>query len=481
MHNLIEFSGGHFEHTLWKVIQTQSFQRLRRIKQLGFSEYVYPGATHTRFSHSLGAYHIAKNLLRVIRERLGAPFIDVRAQHAITAALVHDIGHGPFSHAFEDVRKKLRADEHLGLKLTKHEDLSDEIIRKSDIREVLDAEFGKGFSDNVADLIRAPGPQGIYGAVVSSQFDADRLDYMQRDRLMTGTQLGRVDFAWLMANLEIGELPWGDGAKRFGTKQTFVLGAKSIHAAESYVLGLFQLYPTIYYHKATRGAEKLFTELLSRIFALVLDGNYKKTHLQENHPLITFVKKPDVLENTLRLDDSVIMGALPLMAEAEDLLIQNFSERLQKRLLYKCIDIREKLFQSWIEDDDDVDSTQEETKQKIQEKYEIVEQTQKEIGQKIQEWLAQNQGKNEPTRVLIDSGKREPYKEIEEAKGPLNQIMMKTAGGKIVDINKQSPIIEAIRPFEFFRVYTDEEDSTAKDFIKKTIQEEVEKWKKAKR
>lgn len=341
LHDLIEFSRDPFDRTLWRVVQTPSFQRLRRVKQLGFSEYVYPGATHTRFSHCLGAYHIAKNLLHVIRERSeNGQFDNTLAQYAIAAALVHDVGHGPFSHAFEDVGKKLN------LKMAKHEDVGDEIIRNGDVGRAFDEDY-KGLSANVADLIRAPGPSKIYGAVVSSQFDADRLDYMQRDRLMTGTQLGRIDFAWLMTNLEIGDVAWGADEEQLGTKQTFVLGAKSIHAAEAYVLGLFQLYPTVYLHKATRGAEKIFTELLLRVFSLVQDGgaSYTKTNLPQNHPLLVFAKEPDCLDNALRLDDTVIMGALPLMAEADDPLIRNFSQRIQNRVFYKCIDIRERLLQ----------------------------------------------------------------------------------------------------------------------------------------
>lgn len=210
LHDLIEFGDDPFEQILWRVLQTPSFQRLRRVKQLGFSEYVYPGATHTRFSHCIGAYHIAKNLLRVIRERSAAQqFNATLAQHAIAAALVHDVGHGPFSHAFEDIGKKLH------LKMAKHEDVSDAIIRSGDVGKIFD-EMHTGLSANIADLIRAPGPSKIYGAVVSSQFDADRLDYMQRDRLMTGTRLGKIDLAWLTANLEIADVPWGLAVKNLG-------------------------------------------------------------------------------------------------------------------------------------------------------------------------------------------------------------------------------------------------------------------------
>jgi HD superfamily phosphohydrolase len=381
----------------------------------------------------------------VIHERSGTQFDEALARQALAAALVHDIGHGPFSHAFEDVGKKLN------LKMAKHADVSDAIIRNGDVERAFNEDY-KGFSANVADLIQAPGPSRIYGAVVSSQFDADRLDYMQRDRLMTGTQLSRIDFAWLLANLEIGDVPWGVGGEQLGTRQTFVLGAKSIHAAEAYILGLFQLYPTVYCHKATRGAEKLFTALLLRIFALARDEgrNYKKANLPENHPLIAFAKKPDSLANALALDDSVITGALALMAEAKDPLIQNFSQRLQKRMLYKCIDVRERLLQKGIKNGNLAL---------------LVE----DLRKKIQEWSDKNQDADKPTRILIDAGKREPYEDTEEEKGPLNQIRMYTPSGKIVDINKQSAIVKAILPFEFFRIYTAAEDNEAKNFIENAI------------
>lgn len=171
LHNLIAFDEKQFDQALWRVIQTPDFQRLRRIKQLGFSELVYPGATHTRFSHSLGVYHIAKRLLEIIRQKDESDYNSSFGRYAKAAALLHDIGHGPFSHAFEDVGKRL------GFKLAKHEDVSDAVIRHRQIAAILDDEFGTGFSANVADLIKSSGAsRGIYGAVVSSQFDADRLD-----------------------------------------------------------------------------------------------------------------------------------------------------------------------------------------------------------------------------------------------------------------------------------------------------------------
>src|SRR5271170_3397941 len=101
LHDLIEFSSSEWERTLWKVVQTRPFQRLRRIKQLGFSDLVYPGATHSRFAHSVGVFHTARQLGAVLELRQGKKFSRERAEVAYCAALIHDLGHGPFSHAFE--------------------------------------------------------------------------------------------------------------------------------------------------------------------------------------------------------------------------------------------------------------------------------------------------------------------------------------------------------------------------------------------
>ena len=253
LHNLIEFRANDFENVMWKVIQTRPFQRLRRIKQLGFSEFVYPGATHTRFAHSIGVFHTARMLMELVGRHLGESGYDSnKARTALAAALVHDVGHGPFSHAFEDVGMQL------GLKLAEHEHVSDLLIRNSEIQDAF-RPLGSGFAADVAALI-APGggPTDLYGAVVSSQFDADRLDYMRRDRLMTGTQHSAIDFDWLLSNLEVASLPTGVDDQQTGSLETFVLGPKASYAAETYILGLFQLYPTVYLHKATRGAEKVF-------------------------------------------------------------------------------------------------------------------------------------------------------------------------------------------------------------------------------
>ena len=226
---------------------TPPFQRLRRIRQLGFSEIVFPGASHSRFAHSLGVLETARQLMRIIEKKAGGERSEARENVALAAALVHDVGHGPFSHAFEEVGRRL------DLKLAHHEEMSDRLIRDGDLAEALTKEMGSGFANDVADMINKDGPKTVHDSVVSSQFDADRLDYMRRDRLMTGSGQSSVDFAWLQENLLIDEVGMVVDDLESGKIPTFVIGPKAIHAAEAYVLDLFQLYPTVYFHKTTRG------------------------------------------------------------------------------------------------------------------------------------------------------------------------------------------------------------------------------------
>ena len=125
------------------------------------------------------------------------PAKDQKALQALAAALLHDVGHGPFSHAFEKIG------ERFDLKMAHHETVSDALIRDSEITPLLRDEMGSGFANDVADMVTGSGVRTIYSAVVSSQFDADRLDYMRRDRLMTSSQHAGIDFEWLVQNLEV--------------------------------------------------------------------------------------------------------------------------------------------------------------------------------------------------------------------------------------------------------------------------------------
>jgi len=456
IHNLIEFGKSQFEHVLWKVIQTRPFQRLRRIKQLGFSDLVYPGATHTRFAHSLGVFHTARQLMQVIRRSIGdGGFEDSKSYVALAAALVHDLGHGMLSHAFEDVGKARN------LKMAHHENVSEKLIRDSEVSEVL-KQLGSGFANDVADVIKRGRPGDFYDAVVSSQFDADRLDYMQRDRLMTGVQNSGIDFSWLINNLEIGTVNIGvDEQPLTQEVETFVLGPKAIHAAETYVLSLFQLYPTVYFHKTTRAAEKVFSALMKRVIELVQEDEAGKTGLPSTHPIVVFANDADSIENALGLDDTVFWGGLSLMASALDPYVANCAKRLHERRLPKCIDIRSRL--------DAALESRQCPAQNANNKW--IDGKVDRIRERLQEWSSANSAKG--PRILIDDATRDPYKRFQESKGPLNQIRIRSTDGRILDMADSSSAIAGIKPFHLFRAYVADDDTDAKSIIDSVVQEAV--------
>ena len=456
LHDLIEFGADEFENAMWDVIQSSPFQRLRRIKQLGFTEFVFPGATHSRFSHSVGVFHTARRLMRIIQRHLKCEghYLESRAQIALAASLVHDVGHGPFSHAIEEVGKALNLKY-----VKKHETVSDALIRSGPIADALKS-LGSGFANDVADVVGSDGPRTIYSAVVSSQFDADRLDYMRRDRLMTGTQHAGIDFEWLLANLEVGSVARGVDETQLESIETFVLGPKAIYAAEAYVLGLFQLYPTIYFHKTTRGFEKLFSQLLLRLFDLANNGSEKRTGLDTAHPLLEFCREPDSLDRILMLDDTCVTGAYSMIRDAEDTVLSKLANCLLDRKRLPCIDVRQKIEQAL-------------GLEAASEGLLRVEAACKSIESKVDEWLKCSHSGNFP-RILSDKGERVPYRELDESKGPLNQIRIRisdAAKGRHVDLRERSKVVRAIDPFKFYRVYVTDDES--RNFVHGLIEEEV--------
>jgi len=348
--------------------------------------------------------------------------------------------------------------------MANHETVSDAIIRDSEVTPLLCSEMGSGFANDVADMVRGSGTRTIYSAVVSSQFDSDRLDYMRRDRLMTGSQHAGIDFEWLMENLEIGEVPYGVGETRIGQVQTFVLGKKAIFAAEAYVLGLFQLYPTVYFHKATRAAEQICFELLCRTIQFVKDGSIEKTGLPPTHPLVRFAQFPDKLESALALDDTVVWGALSLMSESTDRSIADLAARLRDRRLYKCIDVRATIAHD--KDDDAAASPEGDT-----------------VCAKIQEELTSCAAQfaevdpDAPPRILMDEAERSPYKRMtEDTKGPLNQINIRTEGDHLEDLAKRSKVVAELKSYKAFRAYYPEGDDEAKRRITEIVRGGIEKW-----
>lgn len=333
IHGLIRFEAeSAVDQIAWRLLDTPEMQRLRMIKQLGFLHLVFPGATHTRFGHSVGVYHVARQLLGVIGRELGSGSFDSgRARVAALAALLHDIGHGPLSHVFEKSERAVGGPGN-------HEFWSRAVIcGDTAVGRILD-EAEPGLADRVADEICGDGPDDIYSSVVASHFDADRLDYLQRDRRMTGVASGSIDLTWLLDSLRVETL-----AERWGGGRGLVLASKGLRSAEEYLLARINLYRQVYLHKTSRGAELMLESALVRLSELLADGSVSMTGLARPHPVLDHVGGERRLASFLALDDEVLGGALAQMAGARDPHLAELAARLRQRRIFKCFDAGERI------------------------------------------------------------------------------------------------------------------------------------------
>jgi hypothetical protein len=339
-------AGKETDAAAWKLLQSPDFQRLRRIKQLGVSEFVFPSATHSRFAHSVGVFHNAGRLVEIIRRQVRGRFNEERARVAVLAALLHDVGHGPFSHAFEEARKSVHAEQIAAgavlPKLRHHEDYTAEMIKDGggDVASILTE--AKVSPEEVAALIAAENPVDMYHAVVSSSFDADRLDYLMRDRYMTGTGAGAIDIEWLLDNVRVSEIdvspPESEGEEEV-LQHSFCLHHKAREAAEDFLLARYRLYSTVYFHKTTRGIEQLLSALF-RIVAREAAAMRVVPGLADDHPLVQFFwPGGDTVQNHRGLDDTVVWGALHSLARSGKDEAKELSLCLLDRRKPRCLDV----------------------------------------------------------------------------------------------------------------------------------------------
>jgi len=344
VHGLIVFNlSDEIDRAAWELIDTPEFQRLRRVKQLGVSEFTFPGATHTRFSHCVGVYHVARRLMRVTTSRIpGQKLNQHRIRVSLLASLLHDLGHGPFSHAFEEAEKSRLRDTPGAYK--SHEQWTAEIITNptGQIRGILTKGFGGSMAEEIADLLKGE-PADLYAAVVSSSFDADRLDYLQRDKLMTGSGAGGIDFDWLVDNLRITSVASevdGDSEEPAAPITTFCFAEKAAQAAEAFILARYHLYSQVYFHRTTRGIEQLLTAFLKRLSDLVAGGLTAKVCLTADHPLASFYssKQPSI-DGYLTLDDTTVWSAVEAATRGKDEDLKALAVRLRDRGRLKAIEI----------------------------------------------------------------------------------------------------------------------------------------------
>lgn len=332
LHGLIVFGGGNdkeqneTDRVAWRLLDTREFQRLRRIRQLGFSDLVYPGATHSRFAHAVGVYHTARRLIEVIRRRHEEPPDRERDRVALLAALLHDIGHGPFSHVFEHTAQDVGSTK-------RHEDWGAEIIQgDTQVNRVL-REVDDRLPERISALLKEETPKDIYATVVSSQFDADRLDYLQRDRLMTGVQFGHLDRDWLLDCLEVGSVTLYEDEPV--EAPCLYLNAKGISVAEEYLEARFRLYTMVYMHKTTRAAEKMLGRLLT-----TATEDLKDDPAARLDPVLRyFTSESPQIGSYLDLDDTAVWATLATLSASSCSQVAELARRLRDRRLYKCLDV----------------------------------------------------------------------------------------------------------------------------------------------
>ena len=231
-----------------QLVDTPVFQRLRYVRQLGLAYLVYPGATHTRFEHALGAYHLARLTLSQLDERgeLAAVSLEDRAI-AQAAALLHDVGHYPFSHALEEIGA------------LHHEEVATPLVLAGPVASILTAAFGPDAPSRVLALIRGESDSPLQG-LISGSLDLDKIEYLKRDALMCGVPYGEIDVDRLLNSLVVVDEP-GTGRRVVGVLE------KGLSALESLLFAKYQMYRNVYWHHAVRSATAMYKRLVDEALA----------------------------------------------------------------------------------------------------------------------------------------------------------------------------------------------------------------------
>ncbi|MBX3132555.1 MAG: HD domain-containing protein [Gemmatimonadaceae bacterium] len=246
-----------------RLLDTPAFQRLRYVRQLGLAHLVYPGATHSRFEHALGAYHLAQETVRLLRETAsdsGVPELDGRI--VIAAALLHDIGHYPFSHALEE------------LGIPHHEAVAGPLIADGAVGEILRAEFSADAPERILALVRGESQEPLQG-LISGSIDLDKIDYLKRDAMNCGVSYGEVDVDRLRHALTLITDP-ATGRRAVGLKE------RGLSALESLLFAKYQMYRNVYWHHAVRSATAMYKRLVEDALADgAIDVNQLPTYSDE--------------------------------------------------------------------------------------------------------------------------------------------------------------------------------------------------------
>jgi uncharacterized protein len=294
------------DRVIWDLIGTKEFQRLRRIKQLGTTYLTFHGAEHSRLSHSLGVYEIVRRIVDDVFE--GRPeWKEEERLLSLCAALLHDLGHGPFSHSFEKVFN------------LDHEQFTRQIILgDTEVHAVL-LRVAPDFPKKVAEVIAKTYEGKLVVSLISSQIDADRMDYLQRDAYFTGVSYGHFDMERIMRVMRPRE-------------DQVVIKQSGMHAVEDYIMSRYQMYWQVYFHPVTRSAEVILTKILHRAKYLYSNGYIFK---QEPIHFYSLFEGKVTLSDYIRLDEAVILYYFQSWESEEDAILRDLCSRFVNRKLFK--------------------------------------------------------------------------------------------------------------------------------------------------
>ncbi len=329
VHGLVSFETEE-EAIIDALLETREVQRLRRIRQLGLTSLSYPGADHVRFSHAIGTAFVMKKFIqrmRAIHDTL--PFwqrlTTERARDALAAALLHDVGHGPFSHLFEQVMPHG----------TRHEHWTARIIEdpSTEVNQVL-VRYDSTLPARVAQLVQGRHQLAYLARAVSGTFDVDRCDYLLRDAHFTGVGYGTFDLDWLLRSFRFGSPESSDGSPTLA-----IDGAKGLPAIESFILARLFMFQQVYFHKAGRASEFMITRILDRARTLLAEG----VRLANTPAALVSLAAGDEpsLDEYLALDDLVIQAALLAWRDARDPTLADLCRRLTARRLFKTYELHD--------------------------------------------------------------------------------------------------------------------------------------------
>ena len=315
VHNIIRLRTDTDEGDLMmRLIDASEFQRLRRIKQLGLGLYTYQGAEHSRFTHSLGAFHLMTRVLDRLNERHSIAEDDRVAARA--AALLHDVGHGSFSHVMEKV-------------LSFHHERWTVQVILSDETEIgaLLRSHSPELPAKVASIIEGKFQPAALAQLVSSQLDVDRMDYLLRDSLMTGAKYGIYDLEWIINALAIDE-----------EEDRIYVEARGLYAVEEYLQARYYMFRQVYFHRTLRSAEAVLRSIIRRALRLREEGKEVWHATGTAFEKILGQESLTITEH-LQIDDSDIIFHIKQWQGSEDTILSDLSRRFTARRLFKAIDL----------------------------------------------------------------------------------------------------------------------------------------------